>query len=110
LPWSSPAALPLSIVLLSPPALVLALLTRWALHRARSRLARHADAIHRGARLALAVSLGGLVFLFGVVVSNFALVDEPLERNTLIGCALSFALGLALTASLLRSARFRAAI
>jgi len=108
-PWSNLVALPVSLTLLLPLGILLAGTVEllWnRIERIQQRPQPSSPGARWRGRIAAAV-IGGAILFGGAIVSNLAFIDEPLEGNTLVGYAMSAALGLASTILLGRSKRFR---
>ena len=108
-PWSSLVALPVSLALLLPLGILLAGVLELLWHPTE-RMWQRPDPSSPGARWRgriAAASIGGAILFGGAVIANLAFVDEPVEGNTLVGYAVSAALGLGSTVLLGRSRTFR---
>lgn len=108
-PWSDPAALPVSLMLLLPFGILLAGVFEVVWHRAESMLRRpkRSSPAARWCGWIAAALMGGAILFGGAIISNLAFVDEPVEGNTLVGYAVSSVLGLGSTVLLGRSKTFR---
>lgn len=108
-PWSDSAALPVSFMLLLPSGILLAGIVELVWQRPE-RIWQRPKPLSPGARwwgrIAAAV-IGGAILFGAATISNLAFVDEPVEGNTLVGYAVSAALGLGSTVLLGRSKTFR---
>jgi hypothetical protein len=107
-PWSSLVALPVSLALFLPLGILLAVFLELLWHPTERMWQRpepsSPSARWRG-RIAAAI-IGGAILFGGAIIANLAFVDEPVEGNTLVGYAVSAALGLSSTVLLGRSRTF----